>query len=356
MDTTAGFNCSSTSSIMPQITSFQPIAMPQPVSHLASINQLCAADSLHMHVSAGEYIFDSPDHHVNILPEELAETSLRIQRAVRSLPSFHGDILSLSSRPVDELLETACCLVNLIDRYTMGRISMPSDTHHGGDDMRQHAHGTSVDSSPEMTYESPFLQPSSPIMHSHNQSAADTSMYLMILSSHQALLGAFEDIGSSLLQCIRELPQPAGSPATDFISSSTTQIVSHLLARLDVAVSSLAGSADLLHAVGHIEVPPATATTTTTASLLSPISSLSSSSSSTTSPDGFDNFYEARRIPAAGGYSHNHFQPRDERADAGHHHRQLSAFLVFEQMEQRQLRVQEQVEMLKELIRWSSAI
>ncbi|KAK3336319.1 hypothetical protein B0T19DRAFT_35540 [Cercophora scortea] len=360
MDATTGFNCHPSTS-MPQITSFPPLAMPQPVSHLASgINQLYAADSnnLHGHVSAGEYMFDSPDHHVNNLPEELAETSLRIQRAVRSLPSFRGDVLSLSSPPVDELLETACCLVNLMDRYTMGRISMPTDTstHHGGDNtMRQHPN-PSVDNSPEMKYESPFLPPSSPSTHSHNHSAADTAMYLMMLSSHQTLLGAFEDIASTLLQCIRELSQPTGgSPATDFISSSTTQIVSHLLARLDAVVGALAGSADLLHAVGHIESPPVTATTATT-TLLSPISSSSSSaSSSTTSPDGFDNFYEAQRIhvPTASSYSHEH-----ERADAGqhHHHRQLSAFLVFEQMEQRQFRVQEQVEMLKELIRWSSTI
>jgi hypothetical protein len=185
-------------------------------------------------------------------PEELAQINLRIHLAARALPARANTLALLSSPAVNDVLDAAYSLINLVDRRA-SNMPIMDDIRHAtppGSTTNMDAMATPFDSTTTLTPPPSAIDP-----------ALDTSTSLVIHASHQAVLGVFEDISSSLLQSLSE-PQhghghghahghgptpPATPPHAPLFQTCKSQamvmanLMSHLLGELDRAVLSLAG-------------------------------------------------------------------------------------------------------------------
>ncbi|KAK0730151.1 hypothetical protein B0H67DRAFT_548160 [Lasiosphaeris hirsuta] len=166
--------------------------------------------------------------------EKLAEINMRVRRAALALPHLTGPLLPLTSSPINDVFEAGCALIKLVDGYMAPKARPASGATNGG--MSRHAGGGSFDPPP-------LFEMSSRVV----QQAMSTSFCLMVIASHQTLLGVFEEICASSAAYLQALQQPLNPEITlDFVSSSITQIIvtvdliSHLLAQLGRAVSSVA--------------------------------------------------------------------------------------------------------------------
>lgn len=177
-------------------------------------------------------------------PEELAQINLRIHLAARALPARASTLALLSSPAVNDVLDAAYSLINLVDRRASSIPTPPTTTPH-------------TTTTNDTTTTTDPLPPTLPPQPSAINPALDTSTSLIIHASHQAVLGIFDDISSSLLQYLSEPQQqhqqqhrptpPATPPNAPYFPPCNTQaavmanLMSHLLGELDRAVLSLVG-------------------------------------------------------------------------------------------------------------------
>ncbi|KAK4034552.1 hypothetical protein C8A01DRAFT_18666 [Parachaetomium inaequale] len=216
--------------------------------------------------------------------EELAQINLRIHLAGRAL--LLPARAPAPSPAVNDVFDAASSLINLVDSFASRRSLPPTnlpDTDRGA-----------------------------------VNTALDSSTCLMIHACHQALLGAFEDLSSSLLHLSK--PQrhtPPQTPDASFLPPCTTQavamtnLISHLLNQLDRAVLSLPGNFNL---------PP-------------------------------PRHHEHGTIPTSAAiFGHGQCEPPD--LHPGHDTwRGNAALSLFSEMEERQMRVRGQVKAVERLLR-----
>ncbi|KAK4148543.1 hypothetical protein C8A00DRAFT_19641 [Chaetomidium leptoderma] len=159
--------------------------------------------------------------------EELAQINLRIHLAGHALSAPSRALAPLSSPAVNDILDAAYSLANAVDRYASRRRLTPLSEPPAG----------------------------SPVI----DGAFDSSIRLMIHACHQALLGTFEDLSSSLIigleepQQARPLGTPPGPPFSTCSTqaAATTNLISHALNQLDRVISSLASDPGPPHPVGR---------------------------------------------------------------------------------------------------------
>lgn len=250
--------------------------------------------------------------------EKLAEINVRVRRAALALPHLTGPLLPLTSSSINDIFEAGCALIKLVDGYMAPRAKPAAGGTNGG--MNKHHRGGS-------------FEPASPFEISSRtvQQAMGTSFCLMVIASHQTLLGVFEEICASSAAYLQALQQPLNPEFTlEFASSSITQIIvtvdliSHLLAQLGRAVGSVALRSESCSKLTRGNSFPAMPS--------APVDSMEL--------DGQVNIYEAfhfsnpslggnnRRVPELGILSH-----------------------VFHQVEQQQCRVRTQLGRVKMLIK-----
>ncbi|KAK0737343.1 hypothetical protein B0T21DRAFT_287364 [Apiosordaria backusii] len=275
--------------------------------------------------------------------QEATQINLRIHRAGRMLLPLTRTLLTISSPAINEVFDAACSLISFVDRYVTRQMISPEasllDKTRTGSDAYQIGPATIRSSVPGHSLHG--FSSSSPI-----NSAAETSISLVVLASHQLLLGIFEDLCTSFLFRInRGRPTtPPNTPSTGgvFFGSSHSQmpamanLISHLMEQLDRVLQSLAAQQDTAESSGGLTVAAAAAAAAAAAS---------------THDGGFDHELACGHPPEASQISQNPSfegqkntrltpQPKDGGV--------VSMILI--QVEQRQVRAREQMMTLKRLL------
>ncbi|KAK4236420.1 hypothetical protein C8A03DRAFT_16935 [Achaetomium macrosporum] len=256
---------------------------------------------------------------------ELAQISLRVHLASRVLASSVRTLATLSSPAVNDVIDAACSLVSFVDRYAPQRLAPLSPPPVDGGIP---VHG-SIEGSAMTSFDSPY-----PGVYSATDQALDSSIRLMVHSCHQAILGVFEEltVSSLLLLAEPQQPTPPGTPPhPGAFHPHNTQIVvqtnqiSSLLSQLDRAILSLSRTPNPPRPQRHNSMPLTTAVLR----------------QSTPTDYGIP-----REVDG-------HFgTPLDSALHQGEHGtwRQTAAGSLFIEMEQRQLRVSEQVKAVERLL------
>ncbi|KAK0671474.1 hypothetical protein QBC41DRAFT_354275 [Cercophora samala] len=164
--------------------------------------------------------------------EEVTQINLRIHRAGRMLSTITRALLTIASPAINEIFDVGCSLISFLDRYAARQMTSPQtplENRRSGSDGYRISHGSTSTSAPM-------------------SSAIETATSLTALSSHQLLLGMFEDISTSFLAQINS-GQAATPPSTPsrgaFFGPSHGQmlaivnLISHLMEQLDRAFQSL---------------------------------------------------------------------------------------------------------------------
>ncbi|KAM7195934.1 hypothetical protein V8F20_007299 [Naviculisporaceae sp. PSN 640] len=167
--------------------------------------------------------YESPA--ANSYIEQLTEINLRIYRVSQDTALPHSTMAF--SPTINEICNTASSLADLTERYNSERASI----------------ATTPLATSTFDYNAATITSSAAI-----SSAMDASICLMIYSSHQSILGAFEDICNSFLIWLSEVQNQTASMnmmgmfarPSDTISQivSMTNLLSHLLQRLENSVRS----------------------------------------------------------------------------------------------------------------------
>lgn len=241
--------------------------------------------------------------------EELAQINMRIHVAGRALSTPTNALALMSSPAVDDIISAACSLISLVDRYAAKRAAASPRAAKNG----QAAQPQRMVAPSTLRSFSSYSLAFSPII----DKALDSSVCLMIHSCHQALLGVFEDLSASLLAHLSELqhPTPPGTPPGSSAFPScheqvgvVVNLISHLLNQLDRAIGPLST---------HINGPPQPARFSMT----------------------------PRQEPAGHFEHHTHYQEHQPMTQGGVFSPLLS------EMDQRQLRVRDQVKRVEGLLR-----
>ncbi|KAK4174910.1 hypothetical protein QBC36DRAFT_242327 [Triangularia setosa] len=174
--------------------------------------------------------------------EEATHINLRIHRAGRMLWPLTRTLLTISSPAINEIFDTACSLINFVNRYATRHMISP----HTPQDKR--STGSEAYQTANSMMRSSAGQSSSGFSSEPIKSATETSISLTVLASHQLLLGIFEDLCTSFLSQInRGRPNtPPNTPSTGaFFASSHSQmlvmvnLISHLVEQLECVVQTL---------------------------------------------------------------------------------------------------------------------